>query len=181
MSKIGMKPIAVENVKVEVSGRTVSFDGPNNKGTHEIHDSLVVSLEEGFLKVSMRNPKDKNKKNKAQWGLHRALLANKLSGAREDFKKEVKIVGLGYKGQLQGDKIIFSLGYSHKIDFKVPANVKVEIDKSGQNVTVKSYDKHLAGFVADKICALRRPEPYKGTGVFLADKPIIRKAGKSKG
>jgi len=179
MSKVGMKPIAIENVEVEVSGQTVSYKGPNHTGTHEVPECLTVALEDGFIKLQLKDSQDK--KNKAQWGLHRALLANKISGAREDFKKAVKIVGLGYKGQLQGDKIIFSLGYSHKIDFPLPADVSVEIDKTGQNIIVKSFDKCLAGFVADKICALRRPEPYKGTGVYLADKQIIRKAGKSKG
>lgn len=179
MSKIGMQPIAIEKVEVSVSGQTVSYKGPNREGTYTVPNCLTVSLEDGFLKVNLENQTDK--KEKALWGLHRALLNNSILGAREDFKKEVKIVGLGYKGQLQGDKIIFSLGYSHKIDFKIPADVKVEIDKSGQNLTVKSFDKHLAGFVADKICALRRPEPYKGTGVYLASNPPIRKAGKSKG
>ena len=179
MSKIGMKPIAIENVEVNISGQTISYKGPNRSGTHVLPDFLKVSLVDGFVKITLENTKDK--KQKAHWGLNRALLANKLSGAREDFKKAVKIVGLGYKGQLQGDTIIFSLGYSHKIDFKVPADVSVEIDKLGQNIIVKSFDKYLAGFVADQICALRRPEPYKGTGVYLADETIVRKAGKSKG
>ena len=106
MSKVGMKPIAIENVEVQISGQTVTYKGPNHQGTYEIPVCLTVALEDGLIKLQLKNPKDK--RNKAQWGLHRALLANRISGAREDFKKAVKIVGLGYKGQLQGDKIVFS-------------------------------------------------------------------------
>jgi large subunit ribosomal protein L6 len=179
MSKMGMQPIAIDNVEVSVSGQTVSYKGPNRSGTYIIPDCLTVALEDGFLKVKLEDQSDK--KEKALWGLHRALLNNSILGAREDFKKEVTIVGLGYKGQLEGDKIIFSLGYSHKINFQIPSDVKIEIDKVGQKLLVKSYSKHLVGFVADQICSLRRPEPYKGTGVYLTSKPPIRKAGKSKG
>ncbi|OGB86448.1 50S ribosomal protein L6, partial [candidate division TM6 bacterium RIFCSPHIGHO2_12_FULL_38_8] len=118
-------------------------------------------------------------KNNNVWGLHRALLANELAGAMQEFVKEVVIVGLGYKGELKGDMIVFSLGYSHKIDFKLPKNVSVAIDKTGQNLSIRSSDKFLAGDVAQKICALRRPEPYKGTGVRLQNEVIHRKTGKS--
>ena len=111
--------------------------------------------------------------------MHRALLANKIAGAKAEFATDVVIVGLGYKGELKGDSIEFSLGYSHKINFKLPENVKVEIDKSGQNLKVISTDKFLMGDVAQRICALRRPEPYKGTGVRLKEEQILRKVGKS--
>ena len=114
-----------------------------------------------------------------EWGLHHALLANEVTGASKEFEKLLEINGLGYKAAVAGSKIILTLGYSHKIDCPLPKEVSVTIDKSGQNISVKSTNKFLAGDVAQKICALRRPEPYKGTGIRLANKQILRKVGKS--
>ena len=177
MSKIGRKPIYIQDLTVTVEGQNVSYKGPKKSGTYVLPDCLKVTLEENKLLIELKNPKDS--KNKNVWGLHRALLANELQGAREEFSVNITIVGLGYKGELKGDEIIFSLGYSHKINFSLPKEVSVVIDKSGQNITVKSTSKFLAGDVAQKICALRRPEPYKGTGIRLANQQIFRKVGKN--
>lgn len=177
MSKIGRKPISTQDLTVTVDGQVVSYKGANKSGTYVVPDSLVVKFENDVLRLELANPE--NKKNYNVWGLHRALLSNELMGAIKDFSIDVVIVGLGYKGELKGDTIVFSLGYSHKIDFKLPKEVSVVIDKTGQNITVRSSSKFLAGDVAQKICALRRPEPYKGTGVRLANEVIHRKTGKS--
>lgn len=179
MSKVGRRPISLESVTAEINGQEISYKGSQDSGIHVLPDCLIASLKDNNIFISLKD--DKDAKNKNVWGLHRALLSNKISGSREKFKKEIKIIGLGYKGSLQGSKIEFSLGYSHKILFDVPENVEIAIDKSGQNVTVISSDKFLAGDVAQKICALRPPEPYKGTGVRLADQVVHRKAGKTKG
>lgn len=178
MSKIGRKPINTQGLTVTVNDQIVSYKGANGSGTYVIPDSLNISFENEFLKLGLVN--SQNKKNNDVWGLHRALLANALMGAKQDFTTEVVIVGLGYKGELKSNNmIVFSLGYSHKIDFKLPQDVSVVIDKTGQNLTIRSRDKFLAGDVAQRICALRRPEPYKGTGVRLKDEIIHRKTGKS--
>ena len=177
MSKVGRKPIAIQDVEVAVDGQVVTYKGKLTQGTYLLPDCLQAKVEGGTLQISMTNPKDKRNKN--FWGLHRALLANEIAGSREEFSTNVVIVGLGYKGELKGDSIEFSLGYSHKINFKVPEGVKVEIDKSGQKLKVSSSSKFLMGDVAQKICALRRPEPYKGTGVRLETDQILRKVGKS--
>ncbi|MCK4517749.1 50S ribosomal protein L6, partial [Candidatus Babeliales bacterium] len=95
------------------------------------------------------------------------------------FEQVVKIVGHGYKAQLSGKKLVFSLGYSHKIDYTMPADVSVELDKPGQLLTFKSYDKALLGHVCDEIRKFRLPEPYKGTGIIRSGEKIIRKAGKT--
>jgi len=179
MSKVGRRSISTANVRIEIDGQNIKYKGPQAEGTHVLPDCLVAMCENDQLTIGLKNPADK--KNNQFWGLHRALLFNKISGSREKFKKEVKIVGLGFKGQLQGQEIVFSLGYSHKINFPLPQNVSVEIDKTGQSIIVSSFDKFLAGDVAQKIRALRLPEPYKGTGVKFADQVIIRKAGKTKG
>lgn len=179
MSKVGRRSIATNNVHIEIQGQNIKYKGPLTEGTHVLPDCLTATYENDQLTVALKNKNDK--KNTHFWGLHRALLFNEISGSREKFKKEVKIVGLGFKGILQGQEIIFSLGYSHKINFPLPNNVSVEIDKTGQNIMVTSSDKFLAGDVAQKIRALRMPEPYKGTGIRFADQEIIRKAGKTKG
>lgn len=179
MSKVGRRSISTANVSVDIDGQNIKYKGPQAEGTHVLPDCLKATLENDQLTIGLKNPEDK--KNNSFWGLHRALLFNEISGSREKFKKEVKIVGLGFKGILQGQEIVFSLGYSHKINFALPKNVSVEIDKTGQNIIISSFDKFLAGDVAQKIRALRTPEPYKGTGIRFADQVIIRKAGKTKG
>lgn len=179
MSKVGRRSISTANVKVDIVGQEIKYKGSQTEGTHILPDCLKATLENDQLTIALTNSEDHKSNN--VWGLHRALLYNKVTGSREKFKKEVKIVGLGFKGALQGKEIIFSLGYSHKITFVIPENVSVEIDKTGQNITVISFDKFLAGDFAQKIRALRQPEPYKGTGIRFADQVIIRKAGKTKG
>lgn len=177
MSKIGRKAISLQGLTVTVDGQVVSYKGAKQSGTYIVPDCLSINVEGDTLRLGLAKAGDRNNNN--VWGLHRALLANQLQGAREEFSIEVVIVGLGYKGELKGDNIVFSLGYSHKIDFPVPKEVTVAFDKTGQNLTIKSCSKFLAGDVAQRICALRRPEPYKGTGVRLANEVIHRKVGKN--
>ncbi|AXK60453.1 50S ribosomal protein L6 [Candidatus Chromulinivorax destructor] len=179
MSKVGRRSISTANVSVSIDGQNINYKGPQAEGTHVLPGCLKATLEGDQLAISLVNPNDD--KNTKFWGLHRALVFNEISGSREKFRKEVKIVGLGFKGILQGNEIVFSLGYSHKINFTLPENVTVEIDKTGQNIVVVSTDKFLAGDVAQKIRALRLPEPYKGTGIRFANQVIVRKAGKTKG
>lgn len=175
MSKIGRKPINTQGLTITVDGQNVSYKGPKKSGTYVLPECLNAVVQENIIRLELKDAsKDKN-----LWGLHRALLANDLQGAREEFSVDVTIVGLGFKGELKGDTIVFSLGYSHKIDFSIPKEVSVTIDKTGQNLSIKSSNKFLAGDVAQKICALRRPEPYKGTGVRLANEQIFRKVGKN--
>jgi len=179
MSKVGRRSISTANVSIDIDGQNIKYKGPQAEGTHELPSCLTATISDNELTVALKDQKDTNNSN--FWGLHRALLFNKISGSREKFKKEIKIIGLGYKGTLQGNEILFALGYSHKIIFPLPKDVTVEIDKSGQNITIISFDKFLAGDVAQKIRALRPPEPYKGTGVRFADQVVVRKAGKTKG
>lgn len=175
MSKIGRKPINTEGLTITVDGQNVSYKGPKKSGTYVLPECLNAVVQDNVIRLELK----KDSKEKNLWGLHRALLANELQGARQEFSVDVTIVGLGFKGELKGDTIVFSLGYSHKIDFSIPKDVSVTIDKTGQNLSIKSCDKFLAGDVAQKICALRRPEPYKGTGVRLANEQIFRKVGKN--
>ena len=178
MSKIGRKPILFNNVKVEIKDGTVSINGSNANFIHKLPSCIKATLKDKVLILSVDNT---TRKNKMLWGLHRALLANKIKGAEQDFEQKINIVGLGYKAQISGSKIVFSLGYSHKIKYEVPKGAQVSLlDKKGQLLIVKSASKNLLGDVCDTIKSFRLPEPYKGTGIIKEGEYIIRKAGKSK-
>lgn len=177
MSKIGRRPIDLGNVKIDIKDQEVHLTGKNFSDVYLLPEVIKAEKVDNTLKLTCSKI---TRENNTLWGLHRALLANKIKGADKGFERELNITGLGYKGVLSGDKIIFSLGFSHKIDFPLPEGVKVEIDKTGQNIKVKGTEKEKIGLVASKIRSLRPPEPYKATGIKFADERIIRKAGKTK-
>ncbi len=179
MSKIGRRPIDISNVNVEVQGCTVHYKGPKGSGAYSLPDFFEIEKTDKTFKMMVPENKLDRKTNEA-WGMHRALLANAIKGAGQGFEKQLKIVGLGYKGVLAGKKLTLSLGFSHKIEVPLPEEVSLDIDKTGQLLTFKSSDKELLGEVCDKIRSLRPPEPYKGTGIRYADEEIARKAGKTK-
>lgn len=177
MSKIGRRPIKLEDVKVQINGQEVQYTGKNASGVHVVPDILAVTLENNELAVV---PRKMTREGRCLWGLHRALLANKIHGAGKLFERQVQIVGLGFKAIPKGSTIEFSLGYSHKIDFPLPADVSLDIDKTGQLLTFKSANKELLGQTCGQLRFLRPVEPYKGTGVRLTTDVVIRKTGKTK-
>lgn len=179
MSKIGRRPIALTSAKVEVKGNHIKVSGPKGNLAHDLPECLGVELKNNSLVVSIKE--DEGRESNMLWGLHRALLANKVKGVESGFELNLKIVGLGFKAQLAGKKLTFSLGYSHKIDYELPVGVDVVVDKTGQLLNFKSTDKFLLGKTCDSIRSLRPPEPYKGTGIMRENEVIRRKAGKSKG
>ena len=183
MSKIGRKPIDITGVSVEVTEQTVVYKGEKSAGKYILPDIFKAELLDKELKISIKSEDSLTKKESLEvnrlWGLHRVLLANYILGAHKEFSVDVKIVGLGYKAVLSGkDKVVFSLGYSHKIDFVIPSGVSIAIDKQGQNIVLKSSNKCLVGQVASEMRALRPPEPYKGTGIRVGNEVVRRKAGK---
>jgi large subunit ribosomal protein L6 len=183
MSKIGRKPIDISGINVEIKNRNISYKGPKGSGVYSLSDSFTPVVESS--KLTLVPTKEAQGGLKArdlnrEWGMHRALLSNALLGSRDEFEKIVEINGLGYKAVQSGDKLVFSLGYSHKIDFALPKGVTVSLDKTGQKLALKSANKEMLGEVCDKICDLRRPEPYKGTGIKVSTDVIVRKAGKTK-
>ena len=177
MSKIGRRPINTKDVQIDIKGHEIHFKGKKASGVYVLPLELNVSKTDDSLALtSDTRSSDMNR----IWGLHRALLANSILGAQQGFDEKIIITGLGFKASLSGSKLIFSLGYSHKIDLELPKGITVEIDKTGQIVTVKGSDKMLVGQVCSYIRALRPPEPYKGTGIKLENEVILRKAGKTK-
>jgi len=176
MSKIGRKPIPFETAKIEIKDNVVKVSGRVNF-VHELPAGISAAVHGNFLSLTVQ---EKTREISVLWGLHRALLANKVKGAETGFEQKIIIVGLGYKAQLAGKKMTLTLGYTHKIDYELPTEVTVDIDKTGQNLLFKSADKFLLGRVCDTMRSFRPPEPYKGTGIMKAGEVIIRKAGKTK-
>jgi large subunit ribosomal protein L6 len=186
MSKIGRKPIQLNGVAVDIKGSDVHYKGPKASGVYHLSPELSAHVEGSSLYLtpahdrSVMGQKQLSGVHRA-WGLHRALLANELGGASQEFERMLEINGLGYKAALVGDKVVLTLGFSHKIEKTLPAGISVEIDKSGQKVKVRSFNKNLLGDFCSKIRELKEPEPYKGKGIKFQSEVIFRKAaGKGK-
>lgn len=183
MSKIGRKPIDVGSVQVDIKGQDVHYKGKKSSGIYVLPSELNAQLKDKKLIVEPQKTKaSKSSQREVNrvWGLHRALLFNCIKGADAAFEKEMQITGLGFKAAVAGQKVVFTLGYSHKIDFELPKEVTLEVDKTGQKLLFKSTNKELVGHICSMVKALRPPEPYKGTGIKLANEKIARKAGKTK-
>lgn len=184
MSRIGKLPINIPagvNISIDTSSNTVKVKGPKGEINQVIDKDMNVSIDDGVLSVS--RPTDQ-KRHKAMHGLYRSLINNMIIGVSEGYKKEMELVGIGYRASNVGQILELQLGYSHPIYFWVPQEVKVTTESAkGKNpiITLESHDKQLIGQVAAKIRAFRKPEPYKGKGVRFVGEIIRRKAGKQAG
>lgn len=182
MSRIGKKPIALpKGVAVTVKEGVVTVKGPKGELTQVVDRDITVEVSETELNVT--RPTDQIR-HRAMHGLYRSLLANLVKGVTECYKKELELVGVGFKAANQGNVLDLALGYSHNIIFEVPSELKVSTTtEKGQNpkIFLEGYDKQLLGQVAAKLRSLRKPEPYKGKGVKYSDEIIRRKAGKAAG
>lgn len=180
MSRIGKSPIAIPaGVTVTVSGEKVTVKGPKGTLEQTVHSDLSVKVEDGHVIVT--RPTD-DREHRAQHGLWRALIHNMVVGVSEGYRKEMELVGVGYRATATGQVLELALGYSHAIYIKLPPEVKVEA-KSERNknplIILESDDKQLLGQVCAKIRSLRKPEPYKGKGIKFVGEIIRRKSGKS--
>ena len=182
MSRIGKAPIAIPaGVSVDVKENVVTVKGPKGTLTQTINPELDVKIEDGH--VTLTRPSD-DREHRAQHGLYRALIHNMVVGVSEGYRKEMELVGVGYRATAEGQVLELSLGFSHAIYIKLPKEVKVEA-KSERNknplIILESDDKQLLGQVCAKIRSLRKPEPYKGKGIKFVGEVIRRKSGKSAG
>ena len=176
MSRIGKQPIAIpKGVQVTVTDDRVDVQGPKGQLGLTVHGLCSVRVSDGSVVVSRSGD---HRTAKALHGLTRALVANMVRGVTEGFEKRLEIVGIGYRVQLAGRNLTFSLGYSHPIVFPLPEGVLAEVDKQTL-ITLRGVDKHLVGQAAAQIRALRRPDPYKGKGVRYAGEVVRKKVGKA--
>ena len=177
MSRIGKAPIAVPaGVDVTLDGRTISVKGPKGTLEREIPGTITIT-QDGDTLVCER-PNEENK-TKAMHGLTRSLVNNMVVGVTDGFKKELEIVGVGYRAEAQGPNALrLNLGFSHSIDVEAPEGISFEVPAQTQ-VIVTGIDKEVVGQVAANIRSLRKPEPSKGKGVRYAGERVQRKAGKA--
>ncbi len=183
MSRIGRKPITVPNgVTITVGNdNVITAKGPKGELKQEVDRDIKVEVKDG--QVTFTRPTDQIR-HRALHGLYRALLANMIKGVTDGYKRNLELIGVGFKASNQGNVLDLSLGYSHNIIFEVPKEVKVATaQEKGQNPTIllEGIDRQLLGQVAAKIRGLRKPEPYKGKGVRYVGEVVRKKAGKAAG
>jgi large subunit ribosomal protein L6 len=182
MSRIGKKPVSIpKGVTITVKDSVVTVKGPKGELSQEIDRDITIEITETELIVGRPTEQIRHR---AMHGLYRSLIANLVKGVTEGYKKELELVGVGFKAANQGNILDLALGYSHNIIFEIPKELKVATTtEKGQNpkIFLEGSDKQLIGAVAAKLRSLRKPEPYKGKGVKYSDEVIRRKAGKAAG
>lgn len=180
MSRIGKSPVTIPSgVEVKVEGNIVTVKGPKGVLTQDIDSCIQLSIEDGVITFTRESDAPHER---AKHGLYRSLLNNMCIGVSEGFKKELEVIGVGYRANATGQLLELSLGYSHPYVFEIPKEINVStVSEKGKAplVILESHDKQLVGQVAAKIRSLRKPEPYKGKGIRYVGEEIRRKAGKS--
>ena len=176
MSRIGNKPITVPaGVEVKLDGEHLTVKGPNGTLERDIHKNMTVKIEGNEITVSRPNDEAENR---SLHGLTRTLIANMIEGVEKQYQKELQIVGVGYRAQKQGKKLVMNLGYSHPVEMEEPEGITVEVPDPN-HITVKGIDNELVGQFAAEIRTKREPEPYKGKGIKYVTEHIRRKEGKT--
>ena len=180
MSRIGKNPITIQSgVEVKIDGNLVTVKGSKGELKQELDSCVSFSLEDGIITLTRESDAPDHR---SKHGLYRALINNMIVGVSEGFKKEMEVVGVGYRANANGQVLELSVGYSHPILLEVPNEVKLSTEMvKGQPplIVLESHDKQLIGQVAAKISSFRKPEPYKGKGIKFKGEQIRRKAGKS--
>lgn len=176
MSRIGNKPVVVPaGVTVAQSGNTVTVKGPKGELTREFSPNITLNISEG--EVVLTRPDD-TKENKTLHGTMRANLNNMVVGVSEGFEKALELIGVGYRAQLQGKKLVLNVGYSHPVEFETPEGITIEVPSNTQ-IVVKGSNKEVVGELAANIRGVRPPEPYKGKGIRYVGEYVRRKEGKT--
>jgi len=177
MSRIGKKPVVVPaGVTAKVDGQLVSVKGAKGQLEFLVPDEVSVTQQDNAIKV---DPRGDSKRARALWGTARARVNNIVVGVTKGFEKKLEITGVGYRAAVQGKNLQLALGYSHDVNFPIPAGITIVTPKPTE-ITISGIDKQQVGQIAAEIRALRGPEPYKGKGVKYVDEFIFRKEGKKK-
>jgi large subunit ribosomal protein L6 len=180
MSRIGKAPVVIpEGVEVKVDGSLVTVKGKKGELKQVVDKDMIINIEDGQLTITRPT---EQKRHKALHGLYRSLIANMVIGVSEGYKKELDLVGVGFRASATGQMLEMAVGFSHPVVFLLPEEVKVEATmEKGKppRVTLESVDKQLIGQIAARIRSVRKPEPYKGKGIKFAGEVLRRKEGKS--
>ncbi len=179
MSKIGKINIQIpEKVKVALAGSMLNIEGPAGKKSLNIDlETFQLDIKEG-KEISIK-PKKTNQDTKRLWGMNRSLVNNAIIGASKGYEKTLELVGVGYRASLKGKQLNLQLGFSHDINFDIPENIKITVEKQ-TTIKINGSDKQEVGMIAAKIKSFRPPEPYKGKGIKEKGQYILRKEGKKK-
>ena len=176
MSRIGNLPIEIpEGVEVELNDNVIAVKGKNGELTRELHPAIGLDVEDNTITFTRT---DNRKQTAMLHGTMRSLVSNMITGVSTGFSKKLEIVGVGYRAQLQGKKLVLSLGLSHPVEFETPEGLELEVPTNTE-IIVKGADKDAVGVMAANIRAVRSPEPYKGKGVRYEGEYILRKEGKT--
>jgi large subunit ribosomal protein L6 len=177
MSRIGKKPVQlVKGVSASISGQTIEVKGPKGTRSFTAGDDVSLTIEGETVKVT---PRGLSKRARQQWGMSRSMIQNLVVGVTTGFKKEMEIQGVGYRAAMAGNTLKLSLGYSHEVNFEVPAGITVTSPKQTE-IVVEGIDQQQVGQVAANIREWKRPEPYKGKGIRYKGEYVFRKEGKKK-
>lgn len=177
MSRIGKAPIPIpDKTKVEIAGNKITITGPKGSLSREIHPAITAAVVDKDIVIKRSTDM---KKHRALHGLTRALVFNMVEGVTDGFKKELLIIGVGFRAEMKGKIMALNLGYSHPIIFQPPEGIDISIDGKENRINITGMDKQLVGQVAAKIRSFRKPEPYKGKGIRYADEYVRHKAGKT--
>lgn len=175
MSRVGKKPIAIpKGVEIKLEDRTLTVKGPKGTLSRSIHPKVNVQVQDQEVTVTIDGA---SKDLKSLHGLHRALIANMVTGVTKGFERGLEIVGVGFKADLSGRTAVLNVGYSHPVNFPLPEGIDAKIEKT--RISLAGIDKELLGLTASKLRDIKSPEPYKGKGIKYAEEYIRRKAGKA--
>jgi large subunit ribosomal protein L6 len=176
MSRIGRKPIAIPNgVNISLDNTQITVKGPKGTLSRELHKDMKIVVEENVITVE--RPSD-HKLHRSLHGTTRSVVANMISGVTEGFAKSLDLVGVGYRANKTGEKLVLNVGYSHPVEFMPDKGIEFEVPANNK-IIVRGIDKELVGATAAKIRAVREPEPYKGKGIKYENERILRKEGKA--
>ena len=179
MSRIGRMPVGIpQGVEVRAEGEFVRVKGPKGELSSRVPPGITLEIDKGEIRFSRSNDEPQQR---AWHGLVRSLVANSVAGVTKGFTRDLEIVGVGYKAEVKGKTIVFTLGYSHPINFPIPEGIAVALDAKAGKLSISGADKQKVGETAAEIRKLRVPDPYKAKGIKYADEVIRRKVGKAGG
>lgn len=177
MSRVGKAPIQLpKGVSIDISGSTVAVKGPKGELSRTLHPEMAIAIEDGVLSVS--RPTD-SRQHRSLHGLTRALLNNMVTGVSDGYSKILLIEGVGYRAEMDGNRLVLHVGYSHPVYFEPDNGISYTVEERGRKVTISGIDKEYVGEIAARVRKQRPPEPYKGKGIRYEKEIVRRKAGKT--
>lgn len=175
MSRIGKKIIEIlPNTEVKIEKDKIFVKGPKGELSLKIHPAIIINKENFSLKLDIRNRE--NKKEKSLWGTFQRLISNMIFGVNQGYEKKLELIGVGYRASIEKNRLVLNLGFSHPVNFMLPVGIEAKIEKN--IITITGVDKQQIGEIAAQIRRIKKPEPYKGTGIRYFGEVVRKKAGK---